>query len=201
MRRQQIKRETDFQIISTWVQPDSSVLDIGCGRGILLHHLQQNHRARVLGVDTNLSKVQSCVKRSVPIYHGVAEDLLPQFPDHAFDWVILSRTLPELPRPGELITESLRVGRNLVVGFTNYGFWLNRLHALARGTRPLNEVFPHPWHQSAPDNPVTINGFRRYADEAGLHLEKAVYLCGDWRRPVRWLPNLTAGYALFHLHR
>lgn len=199
MRRQQIKRETDLQIITRWVPEESSVLDLGCGRGILLEHLQRHRKARVVGVDAQLEKVQSCVKRAVPVYHGDMEAFLEVFPEGAFDWVVLSRTLPELREPGSLIRKALRVGRNLAVGFINYGYWLNRWHAVRHGTRPVNEVFPQSWDKGAPDNPVTVNGFRHFVAKEGLTIEQAVYLRGDWKHPVNVLPNLTAGYALYHL--
>ncbi len=201
MRRQQIKRETDLQIITQWVAEESSVLDLGCGRGILLEHLQRHRRARVVGVDAQLVKVQSCVKRAVPVYHGEMEAFLEIFPENAFDWVVLSRTLPELGRPGDLIRKALRIGNNLAVGFINYGYWLNRWYALSRGTRPVNEVFPATWDTAAPDNPVTIAEFKSFAKREGLTIERAVYLRGDWKQPVEFLPNLGAGYALFHLRQ
>jgi len=199
MPRTHIKRETDLQIISGWIRPGQRVLDAGCGRGILLEHLQRTCGARVLGVDTDLAKVQACVRRGVPVHHGDAAALLREFPDQFFDWVVLSRTVQELNRPGALITGSLRVAANVAVGFVNHGFWLNRWAALLTGARPLNEVFPRTWDAGEPYNPVTVRGFNAFAAANGIHIADTVFLRGDWRTPVRALPNLTAGYALYHL--
>ncbi len=199
MPRTHIKRETDLQIISGWIQPGQRVLDAGCGRGILLEHLLHSRGARVLGVDTDLAKVQACVRRGVPVYHGDAAALLPEFPDRFFDWVVLSRTVQELHQPGALILEALRVAANVAVGFVNHGFWLNRWHALRSGGLPVNEVFPKTWDAAAPHNPVTVRAFNAFAAAKGIHIANTVFLRGDWRTPVRLLPNLLAGYALYHL--
>jgi methionine biosynthesis protein MetW len=199
MQRHQIKRETDLQIISGWIREGQQVLDIGCGRGILLEHLMRSLSVRALGVDTDLSKVQSCVKRGVPVYHGEAETLLAEFPDQAFDWIILSRTIQELGDPGKLLREALRAARNVAVGFVNQGYWLNRWSTLRTGSRPTNDVFPLSWDQGKPYNPVTIAGFDQFTRENRIPVANAVFLKGDWRHRTRFLPNLLAGYAIYHL--
>lgn len=199
MRRHQIKRETDLQIISGWIQEGQRVLDIGCGRGILLEHLIRTRSVRALGVDTSLDKVGSCVKRGVPVYHGDAELLLHEFSDRFFDWIILSRTVQELARPGTLIQEALRVAENVAVGFVNHGYWLNRWHMLLSGSRVTNEVFPLSWDAGDPYNPVTVQGFQEFADKHRIHVANAVFLKGDWQTRTNWLPNLAAGYAIYHL--
>jgi len=201
MQRQQVKRETDLQIISEWIGQDQSVLDIGCGRGILLEHLMRTHGARVLGVDSSLSKAQYCVKRGVPVYHGDAESLLTEFPDRFFDWVILSRTVQELDHPGLLLREALRISENVAVGFVNHGYWLNRWHVLRSGSRVTNEVFPLTWDEGEPYNPVTVRGFQEFAARQKIHVANAVYLRGNWRTQATLFPNLRAGYAIFHLKR
>jgi methionine biosynthesis protein MetW len=199
MPRRHIKRETDLQIISGWIGTGQRVLDIGCGRGLLLEHLMRTRGARVLGVDIDPAKVQACVKRGVPVYHGNADALLREFPDQSFDWIILSRTVQELGRPGSLIGESLRVAGHVAVGFVNHGYWLNRWHTLLTGSRPTNEVFPLSWDTGGPYNPVTVRGFNAFAARSGIAIANTVFLRGDWRSPTRLLPNLFAGYALFHL--
>lgn len=201
MRRHQIKRETDLQIISGWIRDGQRVLDIGCGRGILLEHLIRTRSVRALGIDTSLDKVGSCVKRGVPVYHGDAEQLLKEFPDQYADWIILSRTVQELARPGALIQEALRVAENVAVGFVNHGYWLNRWHTLISGSRVTNEVFPLSWDDGDPYNPVTVKGFQEFAGKHHIHVANTVYLKGNWRTQTSLLPNLAAGYAIYHLKR
>lgn len=199
MPRHQIKRETDLQIISGWIEDGQSVLDVGCGRGILLEHLVRTRAVRAVGVDSSLRKVQSCVKRGVPVYHGDADFLLREFPDQSFDWIILSRTIQEMPAPGELIFQSLRVARNVAVGFVNHGYYLNRWTTLFTGARPTNEVFPLSWDKGAPYNPVTIAGFEAFAARAHIRIADSVFLKGDWKSRSAFLPNLCAGYAIYRM--
>ncbi len=199
LKRTTVKREADFQIITGWIESHNRVLDLGCGRGILLEHLKNDKDVYGVGVDVNLDKVKSCVKRGVPVYQGDAESILNEFDDAYFDWVILSRTLQELIRPGRVIREALRVGRNLAVSFVNHGFWRNRASVLLTGSRIRNEVFPQSWDESPPINQVTVHDFEAFCDARGIHRAASIYLGGDWRTPCRRFPNIRAGYALYHL--
>ncbi len=201
MQRQHVKRETDLQLISDWIEPESRVLDLGCGRGVLLEFLRQTKQVRGVGVDTDHAKVQSCIKRGVSVYQGEAEQLLREFGDNAFDWVVLSRTLQELENPERVLEESLRVGTHLAVGFVNHAYWKNR-YAIARtGSRLVNDVFPLSWAQSTPSNPVTVVDFENLCADKGWTIERRVYLRGDWKRPCSFLPNLRAGYAVYAITR
>lgn len=197
MSRAAIKRKTDLQIISNWIEDGSRVLDLGCGRGVLLEHLVHAKGVHGVGVDTDPDKIQNCVKRGLSAYQGDAETFLGEFPDGFFDWVVLSRTLQELPYPGRVVAEALRVGRCLAVGFINQGYWLNRWHLLSTGHRVINEVFPRRWHEDTPSNPVTVAGFESFCAGAGYTIRERAYLRGNWKTPTHVLPNLRAGYAVY----
>ena len=201
IKRTQVKRETDLQIISDWIGEYERVLDIGCGRGILLEHLAQAKNIYGLGVDNDPAKIFGCIKRHVPAYQGDASGLLPEFADNHFDWVVLSRTVQELASPARVIDEALRVGRRLAVGFLNYGYWVNRWSTLLSGSRPTNEVFPLSWYEGRPYNPVTVAGFEDFCARTGIAILDRVYLAGDWKTEIRRFPNLRAGYAVYQLSR
>lgn len=201
MKRRKSRRHVDFQIIGEWVEPGSRVLDLGCGRGILLEYLREKKQAQGYGVDVSLKKIQSCLKRDIPVYQGDALELLRIFPDRFFDRVICSRTVEELEDPRATLLESLRVGRRLTVGFINYGYWRNRLSFFAGGRRIQNEVFPDRWFERRPANPFSLQEFEAYCREAGIRVHQRVLLRGDWDTPCSFMPNLFAGYALFDLSR
>lgn len=195
------KRAVDMQIIGDWVEPGSRVLDLGCGRGVLLGYLAQTKRARGIGVDLDARKVLGCVRRGVTVYQGDMMAFMRAFPDGHFDRVICSRTVQELQDPAAVILEALRAGRALTVGFVNHGFWKNRLGALARGRKVVNDVYTTEWAESRPSNPLTIADFEHFCATHGLRVARRAHLRGDWKTPCRLAPNLFAGYALYDLAR
>jgi len=199
MRRDLVKKENDLQIITQWVTPGAKVLDLGCGRGILLEEIVRRKSVYAVGVDSQPVKIESAIRRGVNIVQGDMTPFLAEMPDQFYDWVILSRTVQELQEPARIIKESLRVGRHLVVGFVNHAFWLNRTAMLFTGSRVTNDVFPLSWEEGSPYNPVTILGFESFCEKEGLTINRRLYLRGDWQTPCKHLPNLLAGYALYEL--
>lgn len=193
------KRQADFQVIARWVGAGERVLDLGCGRGILLEYLQQTKGVYGVGVDINFDGILSCVKRGVPVYQGDAHQVLGSFQDNAFDRVIFSRTVEQFEDPDATLQEGLRVGKRVTVGFVNHGFWKNRVSAALHGRRTINEVYPNPWYASLPANPFSVREFEDYCKEKHIHIGNKVYLAGDWRKECTLLPNLLAGYAIYDL--
>lgn len=201
MSRAEIKRHIDLQIISDWIEPKTRVLDLGCGRGILLEHLKSGKGVHGIGVDSDPQKILGCVKRGVSAYQGNADTLMHEFPDKFFDWVVCSRTVQELAKPETVINQALRVGKRLAMGFVNHGYWVNRVNIALHGRRVLNDVYPSPWHESNPSNPVTVLDFEEYCRDHKIAINQRVYLRGDWKTPCRFAPNLLAGYVLYDLSR
>lgn len=193
------KRQADFQVIARWVQPGERVLDLGCGRGVLLEYLKQKKSIYGVGVDIDLDKIISCVKRGVPAYQGDIASTLAKFPDNAFDRVVFSRTVEHLEAPGYVLAEGLRVGKRVTVGFINRGFYINRLNLLFKGGQTINEVYRNPWYDSAPSNPFSVAEFEDFCHTRKIVIEDRVCLSGNWRSECRYFPNLLAGYAIYDL--
>ena len=196
-----IKRTVDMQIIAEWVEPRSRVLDLGCGRGVLLDYLKQTKDVFPVGVDLDFEKISACVRRGVTAYQGDMTSFMRAFPDDHFDRVIFSRTLEELDAPGTVIAEALRVGRAVTVGFVNHGYWKNRADALFRGRKPRNSVYTTEWFESRPTNPASIADFEHFCADKGIRIVRRAHLSGDWKTPCGFAPNLLAGYALYDLAR
>lgn len=195
------KRTVEMRVIGDWVEPGSRVLDLGCGRGVLLEYLVQTKQVVAVGVDYDLAKVTAGIKRGLTVYQGDLEAFLAAFPDGHFDRVVCSRTLEELAGPARVIHEALRVGRCLTVGFVNHGFWKNRLSSALHGRKPRNEVYHASWAESRPGNPVTVSDFEDFCAESELAVRRKALLSGNWRTPCRVWPNLLAGYAVYEIAR
>jgi len=201
MQKSAIKRTVDMQIMADWVETGARVLDLGCGRGVLMEFLAQSKKADVIGVDLDVDKITSCIKRGVSAYQGDMMEFMRAFPDDHFDRVICSRTVEELGAPNVVIAEALRVGRALTVGFVNHGYWKNRLDIVWSGRKPKNDVYTTDWHESRPANPATIADFEAFCALKTIRIARRVHLRGDWQTPCGSLPNLLAGYALYDLVR
>jgi methionine biosynthesis protein MetW len=195
------KRTVDMTVIGEWVEPQSRVLDLGCGRGELLDYLVQAKKVEGIGVDLDFGRISDCVRRGLSAYQGDMADFMRAFPDRHFDRVICSRTVHELADPAGVILEALRVGAAVTVGFVNQGFWKNRVGALLRGRKVRNAVYTTRWHESRPANPLTIADFEDFCSEKSIRVARRAHLLGDWRTPCPAAPNLFAGYALYDLAR
>jgi len=199
MSKPALKRTVDMQIIADWVEPKARVLDLGCGRGVLLEFLAQSKSADVVGVDLDVDKISGCIRRGVTAYQGDMMSFMQAFPDGHFDRVICSRTLEELSAPAAVIAEALRVGRTLTVGFVNHGYWKNRFDFVWSGRKPRNEVYTTAWFDSRPATPATIADFEEFCATKEIKIARRVYLRGDWQRRCSSQPNFFAGYALYDL--
>ncbi|MEY2880296.1 MAG: hypothetical protein RLZZ15_2676 [Verrucomicrobiota bacterium] len=195
------KRTVDMEIIGDWVEPNTRVLDLGCGEGALLDYLVQHKKISAVGVDLDFGKITACVRRGLAAYQGDLADFLRAFPDRHFDRVICSRTVHELDDPAAVISEALRVGRTLTVGFVNHGFWKNRVNALLHGRKIRNEVYTTEWFESRPANPVSVADFENFCAAKKIRIARRAHLAGNWRTPCHRWPNLLAGFALYDLAR
>jgi methionine biosynthesis protein MetW len=195
------KRTVDMRIIGEWVQPGTRVLDLGCGRGVLLDYLVQTKQVAAVGVDLDFARISACVSRGVTAYQGDMVSFMRAFPARHFARVICSRTVHELNDPAEVILEALRVGKAVTVGFVNHGYWKNRLDGLIRGRKLRNEVYTTDWFESRPTNPVSIADFEHFCAAKGITITRRAHLGGDWKTPCHLRPNLFAGYALYDLTR
>ena len=197
-----LKKKIELKAISEWVSRGESVLDLGCGRGILLSEIMRRHKGiYAVGVDTDFTKITHCIRRGVNAYHGDIMDALKSFSDKSFDWIVCSRTLPELENAGEVVFESLRVARRVAVGFVNYGYWQNRLSIALTGRRIVNEVYPEPWESSRPTNQISVNSFKEFCSKNDIRIHRRHFLRADWETPCAFMPNLMSGYAIFEISK
>ncbi len=186
---------SDYAIISEIIEPNTRVLDLGCGDGELLQWLAENKGVMARGVEISGARVQRAIARGVSVYQGDIDQGLADYPDAAFDYVILSQTLQETRRPLKVLVEMLRVGRRAIVAFPNFGHWAVRTAMLFKGNAPKTKLFPHEWYDSPNIHFLTVHDFERLALKESFHLERRYFLSGH--RRVTVLPNLLAEVAVY----
>src|SRR6267378_7948102 len=165
----------DHLLVARMVEHGSKVLDVGCGDGDLLQLLE------TLGIDgrgIELSRegVNRCVAKGLAVIQGDADTDLINYPDAAFDYVILSQTLQATRRPREVVENMLRIGRHAIISFPNFGHWRIRLQLLLNGAMPVTDNLPDSWYDSPNIHFCTIKDFREMCQVAGVKMEKSVAL-------------------------
>jgi methionine biosynthesis protein MetW len=195
----------DLRLIAEMIAPGSRVLDIGSGDGSLIGHLYRTRGCDARGIEIDMAEVTRSVAHGLPVMHGDADNDLAQYPDGAFDYVVLSRTLQAVERPREVLRQMLRIGTSAIVSFPNFGHWQVRWQLLWSGRMPMTSVWARPWHETPNIHPCTIRDFFMLCDEEGYRVEKwlAVDEAGQkspWRR-FSGLANVFGEQALFQLRR
>jgi methionine biosynthesis protein MetW len=191
----EILGRSDYAIIGEIVEPGSRVLDLGCGEGELLEWLGANKAVDARGVELSGAKVQRAIARGVSVFQSDIEEALADYPDQAFDYVILSQTLQETRRPRQVLSEMLRVGRRAIVAFPNFGHWRMRLSMLLSGRAPRTKLFPYEWYESPNIHLLTVLDFEALAAAEQLRVERRYCLAGH--RKISTMPNLLAEVAVF----
>jgi methionine biosynthesis protein MetW len=190
---------SDYAIISDWVEPNTKVLDLGCGEGELLQWLAENKGVEGRGIEIDGARVQRAIRRGVSVYQGDIDQGLAGYPDHAFDYAILSQTLQETRQPLNVLREMLRVGHHAIVGFPNFGHWSVRVAHMVSGRAPKTKLFPYDWYSSPNVHFLTIRDFEELVKKEGWTVESKIFLSG--RRLGTFLPNLMAAVAVFQVRR
>ncbi|HNZ56039.1 MAG TPA: methionine biosynthesis protein MetW, partial [Methylophilaceae bacterium] len=146
----------DFAIIANWVKFGSKVLDLGCGDGELLQYLRNSLEVKGYGVEKDDANWLACMQNGSNVIQMDLEDGLSGFEDQSFDTVILSQTLQAMHHTEEIVQEMLRVGREVIVTFPNFGYWRNRLQILT-GNMPVSKTLPYQWFDTPNVHLCTIH--------------------------------------------
>ena len=195
----------DLRLMAEMIAPGSRVLDIGCGDGTLIDHLFRTKGCDARGIEIDMAQVIRAVAHGMPVMHGDADTDLSHYPDDAFDYVVLSRTLQAVERPRTVLRQMLRIGTRAVVSFPNFGHWLVRWQLLSTGRMPVTPTWDRPWHETPNIHPCTIRDFFALCEHDGYVVES--WLAADdagrrtpWRRFPQ-LANIFGEQGLFLLRR
>src|SRR6187549_3181234 len=184
----------DLVLVAEMVERGAKVLDVGCGDGELLRLLSETRDVDGRGIELSREGVNECVAKGLAVIQGDADTDLADYPDDAFDYVILSQTLQATRRPRVVLEHMLRIGRHAVVSFPNFGHWRIRLQIALGGHMPVTDNLPYAWWDSPNIHFCTIKDFRELCRVAGAKMERSVAL-NAWGSPIRlkvpwWFWNL-----------
>ena len=203
VRRKLAERErqagrADFALIAGWLAPGANVLDLGCGDGSLLAYLAREKNVHGYGVELADARVLASVHNGINVLQGDLETGLSGFDDASFDCVILSLTLQAMRRTEEIVDEMLRVGREVIVTFPNFGHWSHRWQVV-RGRMPVSKDLPYQWYDTPNVHLCTVADFDAFLREKKCVVENRVILAGG--RQVTTLPNLLGEIAVYRFRR
>lgn len=186
----------DFAIIADWVKLGSKVLDLGCGDGSLLYFLQGSLEVRGYGVEKDDSNLLACMGNGINVIQMDLEAGLSGFEAQSFDVVILSQTLQAMHNTEKIVQEMLRVGREAIVTFPNFGYWRHRMQLIA-GQMPVSENLPYQWYNTPNVHLCTINDFEEFCANHNFHISERRVLTNG--KPVSFMPNLMGSLAMYRL--
>ncbi|MBF0248671.1 MAG: methionine biosynthesis protein MetW [Alphaproteobacteria bacterium] len=166
----------DLQLIADMIEPGTRVLDVGCGNGTLLDYLWHFKQVDGRGIEISTQGVQACVSAGLSVVQGDVERDLKNYPDDAFDYVILSQTLQAMWEPRDVMTEMMRIGKRGIVSLPNFGYWRLRLYLMFHGRMPVSENLPYQWYNTPNIHFCTIRDFVALVKDMGLTIERSLFL-------------------------
>lgn len=191
----------DLDIVRRWITPGSRVLDLGCGDGTLLDVLKNSHQIEGYGIEIDADKITQCIARGINVIEADLDRGLADFPDKSFDTVLMTNSLQVLRRPDRTIAEMLRIGRECVVTFPNFGNIRTRLSLVGKGRMPVTRQLPYEWYDTPNIHFCTVNDFEdlcRQLDTRILDRQFVTEQFPDRLFKGGW-PNLFCATAIYHL--
>ena len=191
------RARVDYELIESLIEPDSTVLDIGCGNGELLAELIADKNIKGQGIELVQDLVLASVDRGLSVIQYDVERGLENYADRSFDYVILSQTVQTLKDPEKVFTEFLRIGKKVIVSFPNFAHWWCRAQMLLVGRAPVTRQLPFGWHNSPNIHFLSLKDFDRFCERLGVKVEKRIPLIKTRPRVVKFAPNLFAEQAIY----
>ncbi|TFH12862.1 MAG: methionine biosynthesis protein MetW [Nitrosomonadales bacterium] len=188
----------DFAAIAALVKAGAKVLDLGCGDGSLLRYLSDTRNVHGYGVEINDENIQACFNNGINVIQSDLESGLSSFESGSFDYVILSQTLQAMRHTEGLIKEMMRVSKEGIVSFPNFGYWKNRLQVMS-GHMPVSEVLPYEWFDTPNIHLCTLSDFERFCRQYGVHILERRIMNGDHQ--ISFAPNLLGKLAFYRFEQ
>ena len=186
----------DFALIAQWIAPNAKVLDLGCGDGSLLSQLRKTHNIRGYGVEKDDANWLKAMNNGVDVIQMDLESGLSGFEAQSFDVVILSQTLQAVLNTEAIVHEMLRVGREVIVTFPNFGYWRHRIQIIT-GNMPVSDNLPYQWYDTPNVHLCTINDFDDFCRKSNIKVQQRLVLTD--KKEVHVMPNIMGSLAMYRL--
>lgn len=196
-----MRSRVDYELIDQIIEPNSRVLDLGCGDGELMARLIEDKNVIAEGVELDQAMVTQCIQRGLSVIHRDIERGLEEYPADCFNYAVLSQTMQTLRDPAAVVTELLRLARRVIVSFPNFAHWACRLQLLLEGRAPLTRQLPFRWYNSPNIHFLSLEDFDAFCRELDITVEKKIPLGKGSTRPIGLWPNLRASQAVYVLSR
>lgn len=193
------KDKLDHKIIYDIIETGASVLDLGSGNGDLLSLLVKGKQVKAQGIELSDQAILACVEKGLSVFHSDIDSGLPYYPDQSFDYVILNQSLQEVKGVEPVITEALRVGKKVIIGFPNFAHIESRILLCFGGRAPIISSLPYSWHSTPNVRFLSIKDFRDFCRLKHYRILSAHYV--NARRQIHLFPNLFALHAIFVVTR
>ncbi len=165
----------DYSLIISLIEPNTKVLDLGCGDGSLLKRLIEEKKVKGKGIEIDQNRIIECMHKGLSVIQGNIDEGLADFSDNEIDYVILHQTLQSVQKPDYVIKEMLRIGKNAIVSFPNFAYWRIRLYLLLKGKMPKSEMLPFEWYNTPNIHLLTVKDFFEYCEKRDIKISKSVY--------------------------
>ncbi|RLT95116.1 methionine biosynthesis protein MetW [Ketobacter sp.] len=191
----------DLQTIQQWIRPDCSVLDLGCGDGALLAHLREAKNVFGYGLEIDQDKILECIKKNVNVIEQDLDGGLGNFENDSFDVVIMTQALQAVHYPDKVIDDMLRVGKECIITFPNFGYWGCRLYLMTKGRMPVSKQLPYTWYNTPNIHLCTFKDFEALCHRKHLKILNRTVVDMHFRDGVlmRLFPNLFGEVAVYHV--
>jgi len=169
-----LKMKNEFKIIVNLLPVQSRVLDVGCSDGTLIEALIKQKNIDARGIELEESKVKECISKGLSVIQGNAETELGQFPDKAFDFVVLSQTLQAFYQPENVLSQLLRIGKKVIISIPNFGYWQVRTSLLLFGKMPVTKFLPDFWYNTPNLHMCSIKDFYQFCDKKKIKIDRII---------------------------
>lgn len=188
-------KRIDYRVIYQIVEPNTRVLDLGCGDGELLSFLVKEKKVRAQGIELNEDAIYRCVEKGLSVFHGNIETGLSGYPDNAFDYVILNQSMQEVKDVEQVLKEALRIGKKVIVGFPNFAYFKARFKLFLKGKAPVTPSLPYRWYNTPNLHFLSVSDFKDFCKEKNIEILKTFYLTS--RKIIKLFPNQFSLNAIF----